>query len=237
MELPKVKSKPKQVNAKTSCFFGKPKSGKTTLLASIPNNLIIDLENGTDYLEALSIKASNLDELKEIKKAISEQSNPYDYISIDTITKLEEMVMPLAIDLYKDTPMGKNFGGKDIRKLPNGAGYLYLREAFFKVIDGFKSLCKGLILVGHANSSQINKEGKELTEMDLDLSGKLKRLIAADVDALGYVYREKNKTIISFEGGEDAIVEARPHHLKGKKIIVAESDEKGVKTFMNRVFI
>lgn len=227
IELPKSKSKPKAVNAKTAILFGKPKSGKSTIAASIPNNLIIDLEDGTAYLEAMSVSVSNLSELKEVEKAIIDANNPYDYITIDTITKLEEMVMPLAVKLYQETPMGKSFTGTDVRKLPNGAGYLYCREAFFKVIDTFKPLCNGLILIGHANSTLINKDGKELSEMDLDLSGKLKRLLAADADALGYVYREKNKTYISFEGGDDAIVEARPLHLKGQKIVVAESDDNG----------
>jgi len=233
LKLPKEKHPPKMENAKMAVFFGKPKSGKTTVFADLENNLIIDLEDGTE-----SLKANNLDELGEIRQAIVDAENPYKYITIDTITKLEEMIMPLACSKYKATPMGKSFSGNDLRKLPNGAGYLYIREAFFQVVNSFKNLCEGLILIGHANSTQINKEGKELHEMDLDLAGKLKRLIAADADALGYVYREKNKTIISFEGGEDAIVEARPKHLRGKKIIVVESDENGdLKTFPERIYI
>lgn len=238
VKLPTKKHAPRAENAKLLVIFGKPKSGKTTLLASLDNCLIIDLENGTDYLESLSLKASNLTELAEIREAIKAEKCPYKYIAIDTITKLEEMIMPLAVRMYQDTPMGKKFTGTDMRKLPNGAGYLYIREAFSDVVNSFKGLCEGLILCGHANSTQINKDGKELSEMDLDLSGKLKRIIAADSDALGYVYREKNKTIISFEGGEDAIVEARPKHLRGKKIVVAESDEEdNITTYMNRIYV
>jgi hypothetical protein len=236
--LPTVKSQPKATNPKLGVFFGKPKSGKTTIFASLENNLIIDLEDGTDYLEAISVKAKNLSDLKEIREAIKTANNPYKYITIDTITKLEEMVMPLAVKLYKDTPMGKNFLESDIRKLPQGAGYLYLREAFFEVVNSFRDLCEGLILIGHANSTQINKQGKDLSEMDLDLAGKLKRLVAADADALGYVYREGKQTIISFEAGEDAIVEARPAHLKGKKIVVAQSDENNeITTFIDRIYL
>ena len=237
IELPKKKHPPKMENAKLLVIYGKPKSGKTTLFASLDNCLIIDLENGTDYLEAMALKANNLKELSEIREAIEEAGKPYKYIVIDTITKLEEMVGVLAVDLYKNTPMGKNYTGSDLRKLPNGAGYLFLREAFFKVLNSFKPMCESPVLIGHANSTQINKEGKELSEMDLDLAGKLKRLVAADADALGYVYREKNKTIISFEGGEDAIVEARPKHLRGKKIVVAESGEDGnIITYMDKIY-
>ena len=236
--LPTKKHPPKEENAKLLIAFGKPKSGKTTAFASMNDCLIIDLEDGTDYVEAMSLKAKNLTELGEIREAIIEAGSPYKYIVIDTVTKLEEMVMPLAIKLYKNTPMGKNFAGNDVRKLPNGAGYLYIREAFFEVVNSFRSLCKSLILIGHANSTQINKDGKELSEMDLDLSGKLKRLIAAEADALGYIYRDKNKTVMSFEGGDDAIVEARPKHLRGRKIVIAESDESdNITTFMDRIYI
>ena len=63
--------------------------------------------------------------------------------------------------------------------------------------------------------------------MELDLSGKLKRIVSADADALGYVYREKNKTMVTFEGGDDCIVEARPDHLRGKTITLIESNEDG----------
>lgn len=239
--LPTQMSSPKEENAKMAVFFGKPKSGKTTLFAQ-PNVLIIDLEHGTDFLSALKIKANSLEEVRDIRDTLRQELEktgkyPYEYIAIDTITKLEDMVEVLAIFKYRNTPMGKNFNDNSIKKLPNGAGYLYLREAFFDVLDWFRPLCKGLILIGHANATQINRNGKELSEMDLDLSGKLKRLVAADADAIGYVYRDKNQTIISFEGGEDCIVEARPQHLKGKKIVVAESDDSGkVTTYFDRIY-
>jgi hypothetical protein len=37
-------------------------------------------------------------------KAIREANKPYTYITIDTVTALEEMIHPLAIKLYKQTP-------------------------------------------------------------------------------------------------------------------------------------
>lgn len=106
------------------------------------------------------------------------------------------------------------------------------------IIDGFKPLFKYLILLGHTKDKMINKQGKELSENSLDLSGKLERIISADADALGYVYRQKNQTIINFNGGGDFIVEARPAHLRGKEIVIAESDADGKITFnWDKVFI
>ena len=133
IELPKEKIKSTEKNPKFMILFGKPKCGKTTITSHLENNLIIDLEEGSDYVDALKVKVKSIGELKEVKKAIIEAGKPYKYITLDTATALEEMVMPLAIAKYKDTPIGKAFKGTDVRHLPNGAGYLYLREAYQEV--------------------------------------------------------------------------------------------------------
>ena len=84
----------------------------------------------------------------------------------------------------------------------------------------------------------INKDGKELSEMSIDLSGKTARLVAADADAIGFLYRVKNQTVLNFNGGGDFIVEARQPHLRGQEIVVAQSDEDNrITTFWDRVFL
>jgi hypothetical protein len=240
--LPTVKSTPRISNPRFLVYFGKPKSGKTTIASMLENNLIVDLENGTDFLSALVLKANSITELSEIAKTIMEANKEnkgfvYDCITIDNGTKLQELIMGLALQLYRDTPMGKNYT-EDVRKLPNGAGYLYIREAFFKVLEMFKSLAKTFILICHTKDNTISKDGKELSEMSIDLVGQLARLVAADADAIGYVYRKKNQTIINFNGGGDFIVEARQPHLRGQEIVIAESNEENeITAYWDRVFL
>ncbi len=228
--LPKEKNKPKVNNPRFLILFGRPKSGKTTLLSMLADCLIIDLEGGSEFLEALSIQARTIEDLGNISRAISEESaktgkKPYKYIAIDNATRLEEMCLGYAKVLYRQTPMGKSYNGDDIRTLPNGSGYMYLRMAVRKVIDMFRNLCDNFILVGHTKEKMINKEGEELSEMALDLVGKLGDIVCGEADAVGYIYRKKNETIISFEGGDNSVREARAPHLRGKKIVIAESDE------------
>ena len=45
--------------------------------------------------------------------------------------------------------MGKNYDGDNITSLPNGAGYLYIRQAFFQVLDFVDTLAEYVILSGH----------------------------------------------------------------------------------------
>ena len=68
--------------------------------------------------------------------------------------------------------------------------------------------------------------------------GKIGDILCGEADAIGAVYREGNKTYISFEGGEGTIREARPLHLRGRKILVAESDENNELTVdMSKIFL
>lgn len=102
--LPTSKVKAERVNPKRLIIYSKPKTGKTTAYAGLEDNLIIDLENGSDYVEALKVKVSSLQELLDTGKAIKAAGNPYKFVTIDTVTALEDMIMPLAIKLYRATP-------------------------------------------------------------------------------------------------------------------------------------
>lgn len=242
--LPKEKSVPKINNPKFLILAGRPKAGKSTLMTALENNLIIDLEDGYQALSALVVQARSINDFAEIANALKAEINnnegrfPYKYITIDNATRLEEMCLSYAAQLYKQTPMGKNYQGVDVRTLPNGSGYMYLRQAVRKVIDMFRGLCETFILITHTKDRQINFEGTEVNEIAIDLAGKLGDILCGEADAIGYVYRKKNETIISFEGGEGTVREARANHLRGKKIVVAESDVDNNITFhMDRIFL
>ena len=234
--LPTKKVKADRVNPKRLIVYSKPKTGKTTAFAGLDDNLIIDLENGADYVEALKVKANNLQELKEVGKAIKEAGYPYQYITIDTVTALEDMVMPLAINLYKQTPMGKNYSGDSILTLPNGAGYLYVRQAFFQVLDFIDTLAPDIILSGHIKDKQVDDKGEMVMSANIDLTGKIKSLICANADAIGYMYRKGNETILSFKTNEEVTCGARPEHLRNEEIIISEMKDGKLKTYWNKVY-
>jgi hypothetical protein len=162
------------------------------------------------------------------------------------------MSLSYAAQLYRATPMGGNWGMKkdpqtgklepdpkaDVRTLPNGSGYLYLRQALRKVIDMFRPLCDTLILVCHVKDKQIQMNGEESSKLVVDLAGKMADIICGEADAVGYVYREGKKTIVSFDGAEGDIREARPLHLRGKSFVVGESDEQNnLKMDLERIFV
>lgn len=223
-------------------LYGRPKAGKTSALAKLDNNLIIDLEGGSTFIDAMAVQARTVNELGEIAQAIRAKNtevghNFYKHITIDNATRLEEICLSYAAALYRQTPMGKNWKGTDVRLLPNGSGYMYIRQAVRKVIDMFKDLCDEFILVGHVKDVQIEQNGEELSEMALDLVGKLSSIICGEADAVGYVYRKGNETHISFKGGDGTIKEARAPHLRGQDIVIATGNEDGtITTYWDKVY-
>jgi hypothetical protein len=234
--LPTKKVKADRVNPKRLIIYSKPKTGKTSAFAGLEGNLIIDLENGADYVEAIKVKANNLQELKEIGKAIKEADYPYKYVTIDTVTALEDMVMPLAINLYKQTPMGKNYSGDSILTLPNGAGYLYVRQAFFQVLDFIDTLAPQIILSGHIKDKQVDDKGEMVMSANIDLTGKIKSLICANADAIGYMFRRGEQTILSFKTNEEVTCGARPEHLRNEEIVISEMVNGELMTHWEKVY-
>ena len=116
--------------------------------------------------------------------------------------------------------------------------YQYLREAMNVILNEIEQLCDTLIILGHLKSKFVEKEGKEMTERGLDLIGKSAAILCSQVDAIGYVYREDNKTIVNFQPSDSLICGSRSEHLKDQKITVIESDEKGKLTIdWSKIFI
>lgn len=248
--LPKEKSNVESYNPRLLIIGGRPKSGKSSFAASLDNNLIIDLEDGYRALSVMKIKVNKVNELMQIHNELAKsladtEKNIYRFITIDNATRLEEMSVPYAAYLYRQTPMGAQWGLKkgkdgrlltdggkyvfddsaDVRTLPNGSGWLYMRKAIKTMISWFLPFCETLILICHVKDRVIQRNAEEVSEMCIDLAGKTADILCGQADAVGLIYREGHKTWLTFEGGNNVILEARPRHLRGKKFLIAESKE------------
>ncbi|NCD06160.1 MAG: hypothetical protein EOL97_08580 [Spirochaetia bacterium] len=222
------------INPRNLILFSKPKIGKSEAVSKLKNCLILDLESGTKMFDAMKVEITDINHLFKVIKAIKESDHKYDYIAVDTITKLEEMILPLAEDIYSKTPMGSKWftEGKlkynTIIALPNGSGYLYLKLAFVKVINALKALNTNLILIGHVKDIMINKTGVEFSALDVALTGKLKLLLASDSDSIGYMYRGKNnENFISFISSDEVACGSRSKHLRNANILISKLEENG----------
>lgn len=242
-------------NARRMLLYSHTKVGKTTALSKLSNVLLIDLEEGSDFVECLKIdaiktiremKSNPLEFFISLGNSLQEYYNthgkfPYDYLAVDTTTALEKFARVYATILYKQTPIGKSFTGQDVvAELPNGAGYDWLRKAFEKLLEPIMDKCnKCIILASHVKDSSINKDGKDLAARDIALTGKLKLIVSADADAIGYLYRSKDgKTMISFKTSEqDLATGARPEHLANNEFTLLEKTPDGFVAHWDKIFV
>ena len=245
IDLPKEKIVAVAHSPKKTVLYGMPKVGKTTLLAKLDDCLIIDLEDGSDYVDALKVKANSLDELGEVGAAIVKQNYPYKRIAIDTVTKLEEWCEEEATIKYMNSSVGASFNRdklkqmlpkkdwKSVLTLPHGAGYLWLRISYKSWIDRLAMLAPEIIFIGHLKDKIINKAGKEVSASDLDLTGKIRNITCQKADAIGYVYRKDDKTMMSFETKDEITCGSRCAHLKGQEFVIGElADENKMDSFV-----
>lgn len=123
-----------EINPRRLFIFSHTKVGKTSLLSALPNNLIIDTEDGSEFISGIKFNLLNESAkqgkgkytlLKELTDEIKKEKQFYDYISIDTATGLEDIAREIAVHLYKKSNMGKSFTGTDVvSELPQGSGLL-----------------------------------------------------------------------------------------------------------------
>lgn len=242
IELPTQKVKASEVDPLTLIIYSKVKIGKTTALSLLENNLIIDTEGGTKYLDALKVSIKTVEDLLELCKAIKAAGNPYTFITIDTLTALEDIAKPFALKLWKASPMfTTKYNITDITQVPNGAGYLFWKQALEAMIGWVQSVAKYTILVCHSKDSSITES--DISIKDIDMTGKVGRVLASRCDSIGYLVRdEDSNTVISFKrSNKQAECESRCKHLADQDIILIENKDgeliphwERIYTFLNK---
>ena len=221
LELPTV-STPAQTGApRILILYGPPKCGKTTLCASLlnlftPPGLLVDIEDGADYVSCVKLKLENALQITPFVKQCT-QTKPYPIIAYDTLDRLEQWAEAEATRRFKQTLIGKNFKEDSILDLPKGGGYYYLRNCFNEFFNNLCSCARYTVFAAHIKDKFINVDGKEVSAADLDLTGKIRNITCASADAIGRVYRDKDgKLMISFSTTEVSQCGTRCPHLRGK---------------------
>lgn len=198
------------INPRSILFYAEPKLGKTSLLTTLPDSLLIDGEDGSDaadtnakinimkeaeelgYLENNHPHLGYLKYLNEVGGQILKEKRPYKYVIYDTLSELQEWCLTDGTFQLKSSIIGKNFKGDSCLELPKGGGYYWWRKSYgmyYHALMNLPSVC--FIGIAHIKDSVlVNKEGKEVDATDLSLTGQLKQITCAKADAIGYLYRK-----------------------------------------------
>ena len=211
MSLKKTKRKAVSKNPKVMLLYGAPKVGKTTALSQLEDCLIIDTEGGANMIEGYIETANSREDLINILKE-AKDGHDYKYVAIDTIDKIatwaeHTVCQEESVSAVQDLAFGKGFG--------------LVREKVLNTVDALKSIFPHVIVIGHRKWARAVVDSKAIVEPEsLDLTGKLKNMLMADCDAIGYVYRddEKGDLMVSFKANESLEAGSRSPHLKGKEM-------------------
>ena len=211
MALKKVKRKAVSQNPKSLLLYGAPKVGKTTALSQLDNCLIIDTEGGANMVEGYVESIDNREELIELLKQ-AQDGHDYKYVAIDTIDK---------IATWAEQAVCKEESVSAVQDLAFGKGFGLVREKVLNTVGILKTIFPHVIIIGHRKWARAVVDSKAIVEPEsLDLTGKLKNMLMADCDAIGYVYRDEDKgnLMVSFKANESLEAGSRSPHLKGKEI-------------------
>lgn len=256
-KLPTEVIPPKTDHINLLTVFGLNKVGKTSNLMALPNSFVLDLEGSGMYYSGKYITLKDFEMEEKVGPVtavlrIAEMINTankekgdylYDFIIIDSLSKLEDIAMTYATFLYKNSVIGANFTGTDVvAELPKGAGYFWLWKAFAKLLEPYMGLAKTLILVARIKDSSVNKGEQEIEAIDIDLTGKLKKIIGYDCSAVGLLKKDpedRNKNILSFiNTSNDLATGTRIARLSGREFVISEYDPETdtLKTYWDQIF-
>jgi DNA polymerase III delta prime subunit len=211
MTLKKVKRKAVSKNPKTLLLYGAPKVGKTTALSQLDNCLILDTEGGANMIEGYIESVNNREELIKVLKE-AQEGHEYKYVAIDTIDK---------IATWAEVAVCTEENVSAVQDLAFGKGFGMVREKVLNTVKILKEIFPHVIIVGHRKWARAIVDSKAIVEPEsLDLTGKLKNMLMADCDAIGYIYRheENSKLMVSFKANDALEAGSRSPHLRGKEI-------------------
>lgn len=186
----------------------------------------------------------------------------YKYIIVDTLTRLDEFSEIVGTLNFMEKMQGKKWnikvndkneelrdkeGNKQyykstdinfetVHEMGQGFGYQHSRSV---MVDWYNKICMlspRTIFVCHVKDKMIvNNLNSEVVTKEINLTGKVKDIVASKVDTIMYGFREDNKLMVSFSG-EDG---TRANFLSGKTIILTETNENGeiIQNNWNQIFI
>lgn len=98
----------KKIGPPRAVIYGAPKSGKTTLIASIPNVVMIPLEEGQGTLDyARTPQPTDYEMLIETLRELATTEHPYKAVGIDALTGVEDLIREKVINDEFDGSMDK----------------------------------------------------------------------------------------------------------------------------------
>ncbi len=174
MPLPTQKTTPKKaLSDYTMLIYGRPKAGKSSVCAQIPDALFLSCEPGTNALSVFESKITSWPEFLEACKAIEQEKHAFRTIVVDTID---------AALRYCVEHVCRQNGIKHESDLGYGKGYALVLNEFWRVISKLAALPPGVIFVSHAEEKGLETRTGRITRIVPTLPDRVRKQIIGMTD-------------------------------------------------------
>lgn len=246
--LPSAPVAPTITEPRSLLIYSDFKVGKSKLASDLSlrsKTLWLDYENGSEGLPGVKINVlAKIDELNQgkethqqtgpikfltqlLKELAAETPRRYDIVVHDKLDNLEDWCVRWATLRFKQSVIGKNFTGDSVLELPEGGGWMYLRDRFAELWNMMVAVAPRSVFFTSLRMKSVGKETNMVESKDLDLYGKVRKIAAGFCDAPGYLWRgqENGRSVnyLSFKSAEQgAFCGCRIPHLEGRIFKISE---------------
>lgn len=191
--------KPNEINIKNTYYvmiYGKPGIGKTTVALSAQNPLLIDCEDGIERVDSdFWEDVARVESYMDIYGLLQDNLSGYDTIIFDSVASLNKLMIS---HILRKNPKAAMNGQLTLK------GYGELNSLCNIFLSLVRNLNKNLIFVAHEIESE-NILGDKTVRPNIGQGSGFKPLIEM-MDAIGFMHKKNNKTVITFDCPEDDIM-------------------------------
>jgi hypothetical protein len=212
-----------------AAFFGYPGAGKTTLAASGPKPLVIDVDGTAvrsladrNDIEIMPIR--NWDDIEKISQYLKTRSHPFETISWDTCTAMQKMALQ-KVTKTSATPT-----------MPSQGEYGTANEMVLTVVRDWCALARetGVHVIFNVHAEEVKDENSGVVLVRMSLTpGTLKGVNQA-TDTIGYLQlvpgSDKRKLLLR----TTARIIAKHHQPQTGKRLAHELDDPTLQMFIDQ---
>lgn len=206
----------KQIGPPRAVIYGEPKAGKTTLLASIPNIVIVPTEDGQGTLDyARTPQPKDYETLVETLRELATTDHPYKAVGIDGLTGVEELI--------REKVLRDDFDGKLDKFMAYHKGFTFCAKLwveFCQELDAVRRRGMSVWCAAHSKMETVDdvSEGS-YSRMSPSLHKDALGVVTKWSDLIGFLEIERKATD---RGDKDAKRKTRTTRTTGVRQLIVE---------------